>query len=244
MISGARLSLLAIAFASSACAVHFQAGTGTPSSGGSTWNGPSPAPAPAPAPPPNRTPILSQPVPQTPTTVTILHPLPTGAVTRESVPVSWVRGVFGGPKGALRGLVYYIPNDTMVLPDVSFMKPQAIVYTDELNIDTRDYTEPVAGSGRYEFYAVQYTGTWTASKAGTYQFTLNSSDGSRLIIDDHLVVNDDGRHLPKSATGSINLTAGQHTIRVDYFKAFRWVVALQLFVTPPGGPAQVWHANL
>jgi hypothetical protein len=247
MVSVIRLAAFAGVLGASGCMVHVQAGAGTSSGsmGGGTYSPPPTQTTPAPA--PNHNPILAN--PQTPpaaTTghVTILHPLPTGNVTRDQVPVVPIRNAFGGPAGSLRGIVYYIPNDTMTMPDVSFMKPQAVVYTNSLNVNVRDYTEPVAGSGRYEFYAVQYTGTWHASKAGPYQFMLNSSDGSRVYIDDQLVVNDDGRHLPQRAAGTINLSAGDHTIRVDYFKAFRWVVALQLWVTPPGGQGQLFQSQL
>lgn len=247
MVSVNRLACVAVVFAASGCMVHVQAGAGTSSGGaytGASYTPPASHPTPAPA--PNQTPVLAHPqvAPAAATHVTILHPLPTGNVTREQTPVIPIRNAFGGPTGSLRGIVYYIPNDTMTMPDVSFMKPQAVVYTNTLNIDVRDYTEPVAGSGRNEFYAVQYTGTWHASKAGTYEFGLNSSDGSRVYIDDKLVVDDDGRHLPKLAKGSIDLAAGDHTIRVDYFKAFRWVVALQLWVTPPGGKGQLFQSQL
>lgn len=247
MSSVIRFTALALVLGASGCMVHVQAGGGaTSGSYGGSPSTPPPAQAhtPAPAPAPGHTPANPQVAPIQPRFVTVLHPRPNGTVTRDQVSVAGLRNAFGGPQGWLRGVVYYIPNDTMTMPDVSMMTPQAVTYTDSLNIDVRDYTEPVAGSGRYEFYAVQYTGNFTTSKAGPYQFTLSSSDGSRLYIDDKLVVDDDGRHLPKSAAGTVTLAAGQHTVRVDYFKAYRWVVALQLWVTPPGGQGQLLTQNI
>ncbi len=57
------------------------------------------------------------------------------------------------------------------------------------------------------------------SKAGNYQFFLASDDGSRLYIDGNVVVNNDGDHGMKEATGTVRLTEGQHSIRVNYFNS-------------------------
>jgi hypothetical protein len=162
------------------------------------------------------------------------------------VPVRRDTGLFGNgdATSALKGLVYFIPTDTMQMPDVSTLTPQALVYTNQLQIATRDYQAGIAGTNRSEFYAIQYTGSFTVSKPGVYQFSLDSTDGSLLYIDGKLVVNDDQRHTPKKAWGSIDLQPGAHSIRVDYFKAFRWTVELVLNVVPPGGTEVPWQPRM
>ena len=57
------------------------------------------------------------------------------------------------------------------------------------------------------------------SKAGTYTFYTNSDDGSRLWINDILVVENGGVHSARDRSGSINLPVGYHTFRVSYFQA-------------------------
>jgi hypothetical protein len=49
-------------------------------------------------------------------------------------------------------------------------------------------------------------------------FYLNSDDGSKLYIGDKLVVNNDGLHTVKEASGKIALEAGKHAIRVEYIE--------------------------
>ncbi len=54
-------------------------------------------------------------------------------------------------------------------------------------------------------------------KTGNYTFFTTSDDGSRLYIDDQEVVNNDGPHGMVTQSGNIQLNAGMHPIRVNYF---------------------------
>jgi len=55
-------------------------------------------------------------------------------------------------------------------------------------------------------------------EAGSYTFYTISDDGSKLYIDDALVVNNDGLHGATENSGRIDLAAGQHTIEVTFFE--------------------------
>jgi len=50
-----------------------------------------------------------------------------------------------------------------------------------------------------------------------YSFSLLSDDGSRLFIDDKLVVDNDGLHGPEGKVGLAPLAKGYHRIRVEWF---------------------------
>ncbi len=63
-----------------------------------------------------------------------------------------------------------------------------------------------------------YTGRFWAQAAGQHGFALESDDGSRLIIDGQLVVDDSGLHGRKHVDGQIFLSAGWHDIEVDFFQ--------------------------
>ena len=51
-------------------------------------------------------------------------------------------------------------------------------------------------------FGADITGSIVVSTAGTYTFTLNSDDGSRLFIDGNLVMDDGDAHPPQSVNGS------------------------------------------
>ena len=68
---------------------------------------------------------------------------------------------------------------------------------------------------------------------GTYTFRLTSDDGSKLYIDDQLVIDHDGLHAAEPKDGAVSLTAGYHSLRIEYFEAGGEQV-LQLGWLPPG----------
>ena len=53
---------------------------------------------------------------------------------------------------------------------------------------------------------------------GVYRFWLTSDDGSRLWLDDHLVVDHDGLHGATAVWGEAPLAAGRHALVVEYFQ--------------------------
>ncbi|MFO0687249.1 MAG: NPCBM/NEW2 domain-containing protein [Myxococcota bacterium] len=66
-------------------------------------------------------------------------------------------------------------------------------------------------------FGLVFTNTLNVTSAGVYEFQLTSDEGSKLFVDGVLVVNNDGEHVAVTVTGSRNLTAGSHTLRVEYF---------------------------
>ena len=71
---------------------------------------------------------------------------------------------------------------------------------------------------RNDFFGLQYSGFLDISTPGEYTFVLGSDDGSRLIIDEKSVVENDGLHPYFEAKGTVRLTAGKHAVTVAYFQ--------------------------
>jgi hypothetical protein len=68
-------------------------------------------------------------------------------------------------------------------------------------------------------FAARWTGTLKCETAGKYTFYTESDDGSRLSIDGKVVVDNGGVHAEEEKNGSIELTAGDHAIKIEYFEA-------------------------
>jgi hypothetical protein len=88
--------------------------------------------------------------------------------------------------------------------------------------------------GQANHFQSQVTANLTVPTAGVYGFRLTSDDGSRLTIDDKVVVDHDGLHgdeAPKSDV--VTLAAGAHSLRIDYFDA-GFGKRLNLAWQPPG----------
>ena len=68
-------------------------------------------------------------------------------------------------------------------------------------------------------YFMRFSGWLSVPTNGSYTFYLNSDDGSKLWLDGHLLVNNDGQHAALEVSGVTNLTAGMHALVVGYFQA-------------------------
>ena len=66
---------------------------------------------------------------------------------------------------------------------------------------------------------MQFISNLKIDKAGKYTFYINSNDGSRLFIDDKMIIDNDSEHGARELSNEVELTEGMHSIRADYFQA-------------------------
>ncbi len=69
-------------------------------------------------------------------------------------------------------------------------------------------------------FGAESTATLYVSAAGTYTFSLNSDDGSSLYIDGIRRIDNGGGHGPNTVTESFALTAGAHSLTVNFYEDF------------------------
>ncbi|MGB0762276.1 MAG: PA14 domain-containing protein, partial [Rubripirellula sp.] len=72
--------------------------------------------------------------------------------------------------------------------------------------------------GRNENVIISYEGFLPISRSGKYSFRLSSDDGSMLYLDGKKLIDNDGVHPNTAKEASINLQAGMHAIRVNWFE--------------------------
>ncbi len=146
--------------------------------------------------------------------------------------------------GGLLGVIYYIGPLFKFLPDFQRLDPVGVIYTSNLNVAGRSFREGFPGvTGRYEWFAIDYSGQFWIEKPGPYRFELSSDDGSRLYIDGRVIVNNDGVHTPEMRTGAAFLDGGIHQIRVSYFKGTGDCVELVLRVAGLGEEWRVFSTD-
>ena len=84
-----------------------------------------------------------------------------------------------------------------------------------------------------DYFLFSYTSYLEVAQAGQYTFFLTSDDGSRLWVNDQLVVDHDGPHGASEKAGSVTLGAGRHKVEVGYFDRLHNQV-LQVAYQGPG----------
>ncbi|MET8202914.1 ricin-type beta-trefoil lectin domain protein [Micromonospora taraxaci] len=103
------------------------------------------------------------------------------------------------------------------LSEICTLKPAQTPNVDKL-MSTINWTS-AADFGFEDNFVSQVLGNITTTQAGSYTFRLSSDDGSKLAIDNTVVINHDGLHgatPPKE--GTVTLTAGLHALRIDHFE--------------------------
>jgi PA14 domain len=152
---------------------------------------------------------------------------------------------FGGPEGAIRAQVCFIPRGTRTVASVGACAVELEFRTPTINITPRRFNEGFPGiPERTEWFAILFTGSFEVRKAGHHHFRLLSDDGSYLVLDGRRVIDNDGVHGPVSKGVNIYLEPGKHNFSVHYFQGPRDLVAVQLFATPPGGAERLLSEQL
>ncbi|WP_425234893.1 metallophosphoesterase [Ulvibacterium sp.] len=70
---------------------------------------------------------------------------------------------------------------------------------------------------REDSWGLVFSGYYYAERSRVYHFFTRSDDGSQLLVDDILVVDNDGDHSMRLVEGGIYLEKGYHRIEVRYF---------------------------
>ena len=77
-------------------------------------------------------------------------------------------------------------------------------------------------------FAVWFEGYFEVKQEGRYKFHLGSDDGSIAYVDGNKVVDVDGVHPHSTKTGQVELKAGIHKLRVEYFQGGgEWTLELE-----------------
>ncbi len=112
----------------------------------------------------------------------------------------------------VNGLDYkYYQGTWNVLPDFSLLKPVKTGSATDFNLS---YTTKTSD------FAFVFSGYVNVPNDGQYIFYSTSDDGSKLLIDDVLVVSNDGLHGKSEKSGTIGLKAGKHAITSLFFQKY------------------------
>lgn len=134
------------------------------------------------------------------------------AIPKEALSAKVPAELPGPPKDLVDNVAYeYFEGEYEKLPDSATLTAAAkgTVYGFDPGLD---------GKARTENYAIRFTSQIKIEKEGEYTFWTNSDDGSKLLIDDKEIVNNDGIHGALEKEGKVKLTADQHKITVLYLQ--------------------------
>ncbi len=184
--------------------------------------------------------------------VDISHPIPiadqTGQTEKKQKLIGDIRafGAVTPQQNAFCGDVYELPGGTSSLYDLGALDPVGSIYTNALDVPNQNITRMGGIPGITHssvWFAVDYYGKFYVTKPGEYLFELQSDDGSRLEIDNRILIDMDGVHQVTGQHATTTLSEGWHSIHVPYFQGPPIALALVLRVQPPGELTRPFNLN-
>ena len=121
--------------------------------------------------------------------------------------------------------------------------PKPVLVRVEKQVHYGDVSGDFYGSKLESNFYVRWSGLLRVEKAGTYGFYTTSDDGSRLTIAGKLVVDNGGTHPMTEKSGKVELAAGDHDLRVEYFQG-GGEAGCKVDWLPPGGGRQALPAKV
>jgi uncharacterized delta-60 repeat protein len=125
---------------------------------------------------------------------------------------------FVRPTTSTDGLNFkYYEGTFTALPDFSTLTPVKTGNTPNIDLGVRT-------PGRNDNFAFVWEGYITLPASGPYTFETVSDDGSKLYFNSMYspgatpLVNNDGLHAPRSATGNVTASAGRYPIAITFFE--------------------------
>ncbi len=148
------------------------------------------------------------------------------------------------PIGRLEGRVYPVSLETRRLPAFDGRTPVGTICADRLDVGWRKGYPGFPGlRDRFEWFAIDFQGSFVVERPGVYHFRLSSDDGSKLYLDGVQVLDNDGYHDVRTVQGAVLLAAGPHHIAVPYWQG-PGPLALILEVAAPGEGYHVFRPGV
>jgi hypothetical protein len=114
-------------------------------------------------------------------------------------------------KDLVKGLNYaYYEGDWKNIPDFSMLQAVKTGVMQQLNLSALPHRE--------DHFALVIEGYIEIPATGIRTFYINSDDGSKLYINDELLIDHDGDHSAMSKTGQTILAKGKHKIKIEYME--------------------------
>ncbi|MBT33626.1 MAG: hypothetical protein CMO01_28515 [Thalassobius sp.] len=112
------------------------------------------------------------------------------------------------------GLAYaYYEGEFKEIPAFESLTAKKKGVSNDLDVET-------LAAGRENYYAFLFNGYVEVPEEGVYTFYTYSDDGSKLFINDQLVVDNGGSHSAKLKEGQVVLSKGKHPLKIEYFEDF------------------------
>lgn len=121
------------------------------------------------------------------------------------------------------GTVYSIPDSKLTHGYKSAVKSYDVIKRikwDKIKVSDRNVKEGFPDIDRRTAFGIVFKSKMNIPRDGYYKFSISSDDGSRIWIDNKLVVHNDFDHPMTKEESIVQLVEGEHDIKIWYYQAF------------------------
>ncbi|KPA15363.1 membrane or secreted protein containing PA14 domain protein, partial [Candidatus Magnetomorum sp. HK-1] len=104
------------------------------------------------------------------------------------------------------------------LPDLKDAIPDLVRTDSQLNYASIRKAWVGLSNDFKDTFASRHTGYIYITTTGKYTFYLKSDDGSKLLLNNNLLIDNDGLHGMREKKSTLNLNKGFHPIRIEFFE--------------------------
>ena len=141
----------------------------------------------------------------------------TAGQAKAVVPATMLFHKAGGGEPGLLAEYFRTEEGAEDFPDFPATKTPDLKRVDKtINFESTQDNWP--GTQFKDFFYIRWTGMIRVPADGKYTLFLDSDDGSRLFIDGKSVVDNGGAHAMQEVSDNVQLTAGDHALKVEFFE--------------------------
>lgn len=145
--------------------------------------------------------------------------------------------------------VYDFTGRSTLANDLATAPHLGSFYMDKWDITSRDYNQgfpklPASLQYLREYYAVRCFAKLKVTTGGTHTFSITSDDGMRVLLNNAVVLSDDGLHAPRTQASTAILYSGLYDLEVQWFQGPRTQIAAELkWATPSNSTLRYIEAS-
>jgi len=143
-----------------------------------------------------------------------------------------------GPNGLLAEAFELTDPDALLPEDMTTLgEPGESFEVPNLDYDEIDASEGFPGSSGLEAnYAIRFSGSLNITEEAEYELCLHSDDGSQLLLEDMLVIDNNGIHeAPVETCELLYLPPGEYMLEIDYMQGSGPLLAMHFAWSMNGG---------
>ncbi|MEI7729924.1 MAG: PA14 domain-containing protein [Verrucomicrobiota bacterium] len=146
------------------------------------------------------------------------------------------------PNAGLKAELFALDGAVESFPSISADKRPTVERVDR-KINVNVGTDSWPGTTLSDHFYIRWTGKLKVTEPGRYTFYVESDDGSRLFINGNQVVDNDGMHPMVEKSGEVELQAGEHALKLEYYEN-EGDAGCRFLWQPPGQPKRIVPASV